>query len=462
MTALYLVSFVCLVAIVVVFLRRSEFGVLVLAIEAPFILGLCLYPLLLDMGAVSPGHEGTSYLSRNGPPGWMAAAHILLYAVFSLIGYMFASSMPFNKPHILARTLENMGHPVLVWRVLVIFGLVVYGTFMLLVGPEVALMNAFLARTGDFSGFGDSAKYLFLKTLASISTFAVCFIPYVISQRRWRVVFLVLYLALVVIAYLNSISRNLILYQLIVPLLMMVHGLGLTRKSLIVTLLAVVPLSFLVVFFGKPLGFLISIYVLDGNVADLDAYQGEDGLWNSFLRNFESYWFSVDAGASMFSKVGPSLPMDALMALVGFIPSRILESLDFGWLYYGNAEMQMACVNSVQFGLVNCTVPPFVTGATAYLAPLVGAAVAGFVKYFVFGRLERTWRHYDRLSREKTWVPYFLALVFAAYLSLIPTNIALATFTVLLAACWLGVRAMFGLVPSLAAATDPGAKPRRA
>ena len=462
MIALYSVSLACLLAAVVVFLRRSEFGILILAIEAPFILGLCLYPLLFENGLVIPGQEGASYLSQNNPPGWMAAAHIFLYALFSLIGCIFALSMPFNKPNMIARTLARVGDPIPIWRFLVVFGLVVYGSFMLIVGPEVALINAFLGRSGDFSGFGDSAKYLFLKTLGSISMFAVCFIPFVIRQRRGRVVFLLLYLALVVIAYLNSISRNLILYQLVVPLLMMIHGMGLTKRSLLVMLTTILPLAFLAIFFGKPLGFLISIFVLDGNVTELEAYQGEDGLWNSFLRNFEPYWFSVDAGTSMFSRAGPTLPTDALMALAGFIPSRVLESLDLGKLYYGNADVQMACVNSIQFGLVNCTAPPFFTGTSAYVAPLVGAAVAGFFKFFVFGRLEKTWRHYDRLARERTWVPYCLILLFSAYLSFVPSNIALATFTIVVVVGWLGVRAVFGRVFRSATATDPGAKPRRA
>ena len=206
----------------------------------------------------------------------------------------------------------------------------------------------------------------------------------------------------------------------------------------------------------------ISIFVLDGNVTELEAYQGEDGLWNSFLRNFEPYWFSVDAGTSMFSRAGPTLPTDALMALAGFIPSRVLESLDLGKLYYGNADVQMACVNSIQFGLVNCTVPPFFTGTSAYVAPLVGAAVAGFFKFFVFGRLEKTWRHYHRFAREKTWVPYCLILLFSAYLSFVPSNIALATFTILVVVAWLGVRVVFGSVFRSSTTTDSRAKPRRA
>ena len=201
-------------------------------------------------------------------------------------------------------------------------------------------------------------------------------------------------------------------------------------------------MAFLAVFFGKPLGFLISIYLSDGNVTDLQAYQGDDGLWNSFLRNFEAYWFSVDAGISVFAREGPTWPTDALMALIGFVPSRMLESLGLPWLYYGNADVQMACVNSAEFGLVSCTVPPFTAGMTAYAAPLLGAAVAAFFKFFVFGRLQKTWQYYQRVAAGNSWIPYFLVLIFAAYLSFIPTSIALASFTLIVLVAWLGFRAL--------------------
>lgn len=462
MIVLYVLSLFLLLAVAAVFLRRSALGVVVLAIETPFILGLCLYPVLLESGVVSPGHEGVSYLSRNGPPGWIAAWHVFVYAVFALIGYLFASRLPFHRPHGLVRALERVGDPLSLWRLLVIFGLLMYGAFMVLVGPEVALINAFLGRSGDFSGFGDSAKYLFLKTVGSMSMFAVCFIPYVITQRGGRLVFLLLYLALVVVAYLNSISRNLILYQFIVPLLMLVHGLGLTKRSLLIVLFTVLPVAFLAVFFGKPLGFLISIYLSDGNVTDLQAYQGDDGLWNSFLRNFEAYWFSVDAGISVFAREGPTWPTDALMALIGFVPSRMLESLGLPWLYYGNADVQMACVNSAEFGLVSCTVPPFTAGMTAYAAPLLGAAVAAFFKFFLFGRLQKTWQYYQRVAAGNSWIPYFLVLIFAAYLSFIPTSIALASFTLIVLVAWLGFRALLAgaLRPSAHAdAAMPAGRP---
>ncbi len=431
-------------------LKRSEYGALILVAESPFLIGLCLYPLLLEGGFVIPGIEGQSYLFLNGAPGWGPAVHILCYPLFAAVGYFIAINLSFKRPNIIGRILTRVASPATIWHFLVLFGLFIFGIFLLLVGPDVALINAAIARGGDFEGFGDSGKFLFLKTLASLSMYAACFIPYILVKQRDRL-FILLYIVLTIVAYLNFISRSLILYQLILPLLVVMHVRGFGKKNVILLVGAVIPIALLTLFFGKQFGQFVSAFISGSEFIKLTAYQGEVGLWNSALRNFEFMWFSVCAGWLWFVQNGPTVPMDALMAFIGFIPSRVLESLGVGWLYHGNAEVRMACINSVQFGLDECTVPPLITGVSVYIAPIAGAIVAGFLRFFVYGRLERMWLYYKNADYSMTWVPYFLFMSFKGlYIRFLPTSIALASFAIVAVVFALRVRAIIGfLLPAM-------------
>jgi hypothetical protein len=344
------------------------------------------------------------------------------------MGYFAAIKSSLNGKKIMGSVLKRFAQPATIWRFLVLFGLLVFSIFLLLVGPDVALINAASAKGGDFEGFGDSRKFLFLKTFASLSIYAACFIPYIlVKQRDW--LFFFLYVILTMIAYLNSISRTLILYQLILPMLVVMYVIGFKKKKVILSTGVVISIAFIVFFFGKP---FVSVFLSTGEFVELAAYQGAEGLWNAILRNYESLWFSVDAGWRWFFKYGFTLPTDVLMAPIGFIPSWVLENFGAGWLYYGNAETKMTCINTIQFGLDECTVPPLITGMSAYMAPIAGAIAAGFVRFFVYGRLDRMWLFYKNADYSMTWIPYFLFMLFIGLTSFIPTSIALASFTVII------------------------------
>jgi hypothetical protein len=134
------------------------------------------------------------------------------------------------------------------------------------------------------------------------------------------------------------------------------------------------------------------------------------------------------------------------MAVIGFIPSRVLDAFNIGWLYYGNASDQMACVNSAQFGLHTCTVPPLITGISAYIAPVLGAMIAGFIKYFAYGRLEKIWIYFKKTDYSMTWIPYFLFMMLYAFTSFIPSIIAAASFAVVIVFFVYGLRATLPLM----------------
>jgi hypothetical protein len=430
MIVLYIFSLVCLGSVLGLALRRSAFGALILVSELPFLIGLCLYPILFYAEIVSPGVEGKSYLALNGQPGLVAAVHTLCYSLAALVGYSLAINLRCSRPNRIARALTRLADPVSIWRFLVLLGVVIYGIFMLLVGPDVAIRNAAAARGGIFEEFGDSARFLFLKTVGNLSLFAACFIPYIVLRKRgWG--FLSLYLLLIVTVYLNSISRSLILFQLIAPALVVMHIQGLGRKNIALLISVLMPISLLTLYFGKPFPHLVNAMISGDSSYILTAYQGEDGLVNAVFRNYEFVWFSVDSGWLWFVENGPTAPVDSLMAIIGVIPSRLLESVDAAWLYYGNSSFRIACVNASQFGLDTCTVPPLITGISAYIAPVAGAIVAGLVKFAVFGRLERMWAFFAKTDFAMTWVPYLLFMLFVGYMSFIPASIARTSFAVI-------------------------------
>lgn len=414
-------------------LRRSEFGVLLFISEFLFfVLGACVYPLLYIAGFIDLGASGHSFIQHNREPGVMAALHVLLYSIFSYVGYHLG-----QKKRVVERSAavsilyKNFRDTKIVFAALLIFGIFTYILFTSLVGLDVALINASAARAGYMEGFGGNAQYLFLKTLANVSLFAVCFVPaLLISKKKVRDwAYLAAYGLLVVFAYLNSISRSLLLSSLLAPYLV-----SLRYKISFNKFIRVLPVSMLgalILLYGKTFGHYMSGMLGEGR-AEIEAYSADNGFLMALFQNVEFAWFSIAAGISHFFEFGPLFPDDVVYSIIGFVPSRILDYIGLGDIYYGTANVRLPCTNSMMFGLSDCTIPPLWLGYSAYVLPLAGAVIFGLVKFYVFGRIERMWILLRDINYSLTWIPYFWFTVASTLFTLIPSAIPQMTFALVL------------------------------
>ena len=308
-------------------------------------------------------------------------------------------------------------------------------------GLDVALINAAAARSGYMEGFGGDARYLFLKTFANLSLFAVCFVPaLLVSKKKFQDwICLAAYGLLVVFAYLNSISRSLLLSSLLAPYLVSLRYKISFNKF--IRVLPVFVLGVLILLYGKTFGHYMSGMLGEGR-AELEAYSADNGFLMALFQNVEFAWFSVAAGINYFFEFGPLLPDDVIYSIIGFVPSRFLDYIGLGDIYYGTANVRLPCTNSMMFGLSDCTIPPLWLGYSAYVLPLAGAVIFGLVKFYVFGRIERMWILLRNIDYSLTWIPYFWFTVASTLFTLIPSAIPQMTFALVLVAGYVIMRSV--------------------
>lgn len=418
---IYVVSLLVVLTIVYASLRRSAFGVLLAAHLAWFIVGCHIYPLFNLCNLVEINNDYNSFILHNGQPGILAAIHILLISVGMWVGYIARGKYRHNGVLEQLSTPLKRVNPLTVWRITILSSFAIIVLFYSLVGFESAIANAVALRSDDVSGFGGNEQFLFIKTVSSISGIATAIAPVALLGKDR--LFVVLYVIFIALSYLNSTSRNVVLTGLIVPILVFAKLRGISFRTFLIVS-ALVPLGFLVLLYGKPLGHFISAY-LEGRPYELRAYQADAGFLNAILVNLGFQWYSVQAGLVHFFESGlPLFPQDVgLSMLFGMIPSRVLDFVGAGNLYYGNAEVRLATVNTAMFGLNGGTIPPTAYGYSAYLLPLAGGFLVGFVMLRTFAFLEGMWVDRERHDVTKIWIPYVWFLFFAKVFSLIPEAI---------------------------------------
>lgn len=429
MFLLYYLSGLATICIIIISFKRSAYGVLLASTLLWYLIGVCIYPILELFFLVDRGVDAISFILYNDPPGLMAAAHVFFISVGMLIGYFGCSrksGIKYFLDKIFNRFRFSTINPIKLWRISIIFGLLIFALYFFLVGFDTALVNAAAARSGVFDEFENENvdQYLFLKTLAGIGGVSVFVLVFALHDRDR--IFIFLFLVFIALGYVNSISRSLILYSLIVPLIVFAR---LRRFSPIWLILGILllPLGYYVLLYGKPFGYFMSAYISGQNYV-LEAYQGDAGFLNAVFRNLDFQWYSIQAGINHFFETGlPLIPHDVPLAtLFGIIPSRILGFFGVDFLYYGNADVRLSCVNTEMFGLPGCTIPPSLYGYSAYFLPLAGGLLIGFVMLRVYATIEQMWIIRERNDISMLWVPYFWFSFFSSLFSLIPTAIPVA------------------------------------
>jgi hypothetical protein len=412
-------------------IRRSAFGILLASSLIWPLIGTCLYPLFHMFDAVEPNGEVTDFISRNGAPGLAAALHIFLTATGMFCGYVYRSRTSLADRTTRWMTGRLIGaNDATVWRCSILLGVVSYLVYFKLVGFDVALMNAAAARSGDYEGFGEKDAYVFIKSVAAIGFVAASFVPVALFDKNR--VFIITYVLLVATAYANSISRNLLLYSAIVPVLVYLRlKLDIGKRKMHITTflfgLVMVPFALLVLNYGKIMGHYIRAY-FTGDHYSLVEEAGGTPILHVILENFGFQWASVQAGIDHFVRTGGPLVTSehGLALLLGAIPSRVLNFFGLDFLYYGTVKPALACINSEAFGYIECNVPPLTIGYSAYLLPGVGGFLMGFIWLRLFVSIEKVWLTLQQANWRKLWIPFFFWGMVVDLFTFIPSTYAMA------------------------------------
>jgi hypothetical protein len=413
-------------------LRRSSFGYLIIFYEYFYILGLGVFPLLASLALVEVAAPFREYESATGGLAFTTFAHVILYGVGSLLGYFGARDLArkFSSMVIAAGKYCKLSN--LNWfyfsSVASIFFNVLY---FCLVGVDVALLNAAPVRSGDFSGLDGFQQYSFIKTLAMIGLFSVVSMPFIIIRNIRLLSTFLITLLMAGLLYVQSVARVVFLDTVLMyALFYFMLKKGSHRSRSVIALVTFMFLLFILIYGKEFVGVLSAFLFQNGDFVLVQKY---DDFPSYFFSQFGHLIYSVDAGVSSFFDRGPILPRDILLAPFGFFPSSFFSSLGLDVLSYQLVDEsgKLSCINAAYFPLADkCSVPPYITGFSAYTLPMIGGLIFGFLRFFAYSVLEISWIELQK-SPQFLWIIIAILLLINKLALFIPNTISLAIFSAL-------------------------------
>jgi hypothetical protein len=411
--------------------RKSPLGTIVALVILQILLGTAVVPIAIAAGLYGGGFHGNQYFLQNDPPGIAAAAHLGLFSIGGIVGWHFGVRSSFSR-----RAVTILSRPLLkldAFRCaafLLIFSFGCYVTLFILIDWDVLLSNA---RGGSRDAYGGNQGYLFLKSLASVGMWSVCFLPSILKHcNRRKIVFIAaLLLCYVCLTFVIAISRNLLLWSILVPVIVLVRYSGASQSVKLLAAMAVVLFASVVLLYGKSFSQVQRRLVSNGEWSSLESSNPE-GLASAVISNLEFQWYSVDAGIKNFLSGGPMPVAELGLAMaVGYVPSRMLDSVGLGFLsYVSYGDDGVIPINSRYFSLADGTVPPGTVGYSAYLGPWVMGFAIGFLLLYSLASVLQFSCHSG--LRHGCSISWFFALLLVNWFSFIPMACALATFGALL------------------------------
>lgn len=418
--------------------NNHGFLIIFLSIEYFYFLGLVVYPILLGIGLVGlpPIFNGGQSIESLH---WLVPLHLAVYAAGSYIGFFTKGRLKraFIKRLTTSRSVFATV-PIIYLNIFVISALLSAFMYFYLIGFERVLTSAALHRSKQ-DVYEDVQQVLFLSRFLYFGVFAVCFLPYIFSNKIHSGIYLLCIAAIGVSGYLISAGRFYIAQCIVLPILLYIlsrpNETGVMKfvrgklKPLVYVFVAI--LAFIVVAWGKEAAYVLPIYLVGQGDFEF-KYSSADATM--FLNNFSGFVVSIHAGIDNFIN-HTNAPFDYFLAPFGLIPSQALESLGLPWLSYRLLPVsdQLACVNtyliSGQYG--SCTIPPYNIGASAYIFPLLGGALFAFTRFYIYSVVYRSWVILGDKSRRLPFV-LFAMYVFDQLGLAIPETASFAIFVILI------------------------------
>lgn len=451
---------VTMILIFISAVRRSQFGWLIIYCEYFYFLGLGAAPLVMSALDINASGIFQSYESRNGQLGLSSFVHITLYGVGALFGYFSTRRSADNYASRIigvAQRCNINNYNMFYW----VCGLSLLANtlYFYFVGVENALLNASLTRSGVFSGLVGFEQYQFFKRLALIGSFSVIFIPFILSDGRRDISTFIILVVVTIPIYLLTVARSAILETLGVFFILFFSSRK--RWGFIFPTIALITVCLLIFTFvyGKNFVAGLSSYLFLNKDFELIQFTagGSDQL-NSFFGQFVHLLYSIDAGINHFFAHGPTFAKDVLLSPLGILPSSWFSAMGLDYLSYQNVpvnEMSSAINTNYFEGGDKTFVPPYYTGFSAYLFPFVGGFIFGFVRFWMYAIIERSWVKTINCP-ENTWFPYLLLLLIISIMLFIPTTVSLAVFISLIVLFFLSLKRLLIVITSRRSAVAKG------
>jgi hypothetical protein len=421
-----------MLAIVVSSARATKFGYLILFFEYFYVLGLGVYPVVASLGLVGSNPMYADYERHRGGLNGATYLHIALFAIGSAAGYFGFNPGASALARVLARSARRTKFDNQVWFSFCLATTVgASGLYFYLVGIDVALLNTYAVRGGDFSGLAGLEQYSFLKTVSMLGLFAVIALPYYFSRSSSLASSFIAIVCVSVLIFAQTGARvtfadTVLLYFVLLFIVRKQYS-----AKLIASLTTTVTLSICVLIYGKEfMGVLSSYLFLD---SDLDLSIKYDDFATYFFSHFGHLVYSIDAGIRHFWERGPLLAVDIIVSPLGFLPSFVFASAGAESLSYQLLEQsdRLSCINAAHFALADeCSIPPYIAGFAAYVIPMAGALLFGFLRFFVYRIAEIAWMRL-RESPEHLWAVLMALLIANRIFLFIPNTISFAVFTLI-------------------------------
>lgn len=412
--------------------RRSGFFYLLAYSEWSYIVGIGFGSIFLALGVNSDNKIYEGYILQNGLISDYTFYHIIFFSIGMFFGTFIdkIAGVKIFSENSTEYAINLNGNQVFLYRGFIFLGLSLLFIYMFLVGPVTALITAATARGGSTEGLEDASGYLFLKNIAQIGALSIVFFPFVIDRKKFKFdIFLICFYG--IFLYFMTGARAAILDTVILSMLIWFSRkrLGIAEKTL--WFCSLVSLGLLFTLYGKGLSDSLFAAGFDGG----DVVSDEIGnLFGKIIGQFIHLIYSIDAGVKYFFENGPTISKALLLAPLGIFPGWLYSYLDLQALSWQHVDLgdNIVCLNTFSYPDAEpCTMPPYYSGVSAYLGPIVFGFVFGFAKFFIYQKISNLW-HRLRFQSAKLWLPLLCFIFFVRLSLLIPNVIGLFAFFALI------------------------------
>lgn len=411
--------------------KTSKFWVFMISVEYFYILGLGVFPILWSFDeSLTPSFAPEINFSRISV---LTGVHIYAYAVGALLAALsLRSSTHVAKLCINWSARANLN----VLRMFRLFWIVPLGAMIVYiasVGWDVALLSASAVRSGNMEAYTGGAQFLFLKSVVGLGLFGVAFMPFFLVHRIHVLRAVCLLAVCGLCTYLITVSRYALMQAIVLPFaLFVVYNYKRKFSSYVLIVLGAIFVA-IVMIYGKSFVSGLGEYLFNGSTK-IVVHEQNDG---NLLDQFSGLFFSVNAGIEHFLSGDWEIPKDLIVASIGWIPRGLMSSLGLSWLLPSPLQSgQMAsCVNTMQIigAYDSCFIPPYYVGVSAYMLPVVGGFIFGYVRFFIYSTVSRAWRILDGNGRDYLLPTILLLMLIVLQLMLfIPSAMSTSIFMVII------------------------------
>lgn len=391
------------------FKKCSKFYVFFLASEYFYILGLGIYPILLSLGVFNINEAYKTY-SNISDISYLTPIHIAFYALGAFLGGSSISASKYFSEKAVFISKFFYVNPSLIF---IYLSILVFIPFLFLVssfGLIEFITSSGLRRSGNFDFSEGLGGLSFLTKFMTLGLLIIVVYPYYVLKEKsvFRVSVVIATCGLLV--YLATVSRY-ALFQSFV-LLFAVYW-SYHSKKISVNIFALFLIFFvpLVLLYGKSFVSVLAAF-LSGQ-QELEIESSVD--FSNIMMSFGHLFYSIDAGIRNFFSSGSFIAKDIVLSPLGIFPSGFFDKIGLSNLSYQLIDDidRSSCINTNLLGVENeCYVPPYYTGISAYIMPVFGGFIFGYIRFLMYSSISRAWHVLENKSESIKYIPILITVFF--------------------------------------------------